>query len=449
MASSYSGSSRPKYFHFNHNTFLTASSISLFLMCCMLLVFLFLSLSSLYGCFPFLNQVPEGTQFIRPVHGSNRDKPKSKSCTGLPLNLCKYEEGSWIYDGSKKPLYNEQCPFQRNAWNCIKNARPNMDKISGWKWVPKRCELPQINPHLFLKSVRNMNIGFVGDSLNENLLVSFLCILRTADEGARKWKRKGAWKGAYFPKFNVTVGYHRAVLLAKYEWQPANVTSHAVQHGVKGTYRVDVDIPADDWVNVTNYYDVYIFNTGHWWSSVKFPKETPLMFHKEGKLISPTLSIRDGLHIVLQSMASYIENTIPKDRLKLWRTQSPRHFYGGEWNQNGSCTFDTLLDEIKLDEWFDPKNGGVNREAREVNSIIKYALHRTSIHQLDLTHLSELRADAHPALWLGGKDAVAIWGQDCMHWCLPGLPDTWVDVLSAVIIEHLNAKRQCLLSSDK
>ncbi len=84
------------------------------------------------------------------------------------------------------------------------------------------------------------------------------------------------------------------------------------------------------------------------WSSNKFHKETPLLFHKEGNLISPALSIRDGLHIVLQSMASYIEKTIPKDRLKLWRTQSLRNFYGGEWNQNGSYTFDTLLDERKV-----------------------------------------------------------------------------------------------------
>ena len=84
------------------------------------------------------------------------------------------------------------------------------------------------------------------------------------------------------------------------------------------------------------------------WSSDKFPKETTLSFHKEGKFISPALSIRDRLHVVLQSMVSYIENTIPKDRLKLWRTQSPRHFYGGEWNQNGSITFDTLLDERKV-----------------------------------------------------------------------------------------------------
>ena len=65
--------------------------------------------------------------------------------------------------------------------------------------------------------MRNKNIGFVGDSLNENFLVSFLCILKVADSGAKKWKKKGALRDAYFPKFNVTVAYHRAVLLAKYE----------------------------------------------------------------------------------------------------------------------------------------------------------------------------------------------------------------------------------------
>jgi hypothetical protein len=38
-----------------------------------------------------------------------------------------------------------------------------------------------------------------------------------ADPSAIKWKKKKAWRGAYFPKFNVTVAYHRAVLLAKYQ----------------------------------------------------------------------------------------------------------------------------------------------------------------------------------------------------------------------------------------
>ena len=92
-----------------------------------------------------------------------------------------------------------------------------MGIINSWKWVPKDCNLERIDPRRFLALMRNRNIGFVGDSLNENFLVSFLCVLRVADVGAKKWKKKGAWRGAYFPKYNVTVAYHRAVLLARYK----------------------------------------------------------------------------------------------------------------------------------------------------------------------------------------------------------------------------------------
>ena len=92
-----------------------------------------------------------------------------------------------------------------------------MNLINAWKWVPQDCDLPRVDPFQFLGLIRDKNIGFIGDSLNENFFVSFLCILRIADEGAKKWKKKGAWRGAYFPKFNATLAYHRAVLLAKYE----------------------------------------------------------------------------------------------------------------------------------------------------------------------------------------------------------------------------------------
>ncbi|KAL4182500.1 hypothetical protein AMTRI_Chr11g150430 [Amborella trichopoda] len=258
-----------------------------------------------------------------------------------------YFNGKWIEDPQKKPFYGEECPFHRNAWNCLKNKRENMEKINSWRWVPDSCALPTIDPFGFLGLMRNKRIGFVGDSLNENFLVSFLCILRIADETARKWKRNGAWRGGYFPKFNATVAYHRAVLLAKYQWQPLNSLE---ENQLKGIYKVDVDIPADDWIGVTDFYDVL------------------------------------------------------------------------------------------LDIWFDPRKRGVNKEARLMNSIVKHALLGSSIHLLDLAHLSEFRADAHPAIWLGKKDAVAVWGQDCMHWCLPGVPDTWVDILSTLIHERLVKK---------
>lgn len=145
----------------------------------------------------------------------------------------------------------------------------------------------------------------------------------------------------------------------------------------------------------------------------------------------------DGLKAVLESMISYIQREVPANTLKFWRLQSPRHFYGGEWNQNGSCLFDEPLKEVQLDSWFDPINNGVNKEARLLNNVIKEVLIGSDIQLLDLTHLSEFRADAHPAVWLGKKDAVAVWGQDCLHWCLPGVPDTWVDILAQLILRSL------------
>lgn len=133
---------------------------------------------------------------------------------------CDLTNGRWVQNPNPRPpLYDSTCPFHRNAWNCLRNNRSNMGLLNSWAWIPDGgCELPRIDPEAFLDSVRGRKIGFVGDSLNENFVVAFLCVLRSADGGARKWKRKGAWRGGYFPRFDVTVAYHRAVLLAKYTY---------------------------------------------------------------------------------------------------------------------------------------------------------------------------------------------------------------------------------------
>ncbi|KAL9681658.1 hypothetical protein QQ045_013445 [Rhodiola kirilowii] len=383
---------------------------------------IFLTLILIFIYYNILSQTPS-------LSSAPTNPNPSEKLQTYPCNLY---EGNWALDPSRKPMYDETCPFHRNAWNCLRNKRENMERINEWKWVPRSCELPRVDPERFLGIMRNRNVGFVGDSLNENFVVALLCVLRGGDGGVRKWKRKGAWRGAYFPKFNVTVGYHRAVLLARYQWQPKQ-PEDIVRDGLKGINRVDIDIPADDWTNIANFYDVLIFNTGHWWGYDKFPKETPLVFYESGKLITPPLDMLDGYKLVLKNMASYIQKEIPDRTLKFWRLQSPRHFHGGNWNQNGSCLFNDPLDKSQLDAWFDPSNNGVNKEARLLNDIITKTLQGTDIHLLDLSHLSEFRADAHPATWLGRKDAVEVWGQDCMHWCLPGLPDTWVDILTELI----------------
>jgi hypothetical protein len=52
----------------------------------------------------------------------------------------------------------------------------------------------------------------------------------------------------------------------------------------------------------------------------------------------------------------------------------------------------------------------------------------SSFRMMEITRLSEYRHDGHigPREDLNGK-----W--DCTHWCAGGIPDTWVDVLQAML----------------
>lgn len=54
---------------------------------------------------------------------------------------------------------------------------------------------------------------------------------------------------------------------------------------------------------------------------------------------------------------------------------------------------------------------------------------RIPVYLLDVTTLSQYRKDGHPSYY-GGYHS----GLDCSHWCLPGLPDTWNQLLYAALI---------------
>lgn len=72
------------------------------------------------------------------------------------------------------------------------------------------------------------------------------------------------------------------------------------------------------------------------------------MFYNVGQQIHPPLEMLDGFKVVLENMVSYIQKHLPHKTLKFWRLQSPRHFYGGDWNKNGSCLFSDPLEELQV-----------------------------------------------------------------------------------------------------
>lgn len=52
------------------------------------------------------------------------------------------------------------------------------------------------------------------------------------------------------------------------------------------------------------------------------------------------------------------------------------------------------------------------------------------IHLLDIGELSQFRVDGHPSIYGNPRNI----GMDCTHWCLPGVPDAWNQLLYATLL---------------
>ncbi|XP_021300154.1 protein trichome birefringence-like 13 [Herrania umbratica] len=399
---------------------------------CFVSVFLLLSLSRKASISSSPTH-PQVLQFKPIAAANNIDTDATGSDTDASDgSSCDYSDGSWIYDPDARfDRYDSSCKEIFKGWNCILNNKSNGRDIVKWRWKPRNCDLPPFDPVKFIHSYRDTNIGFVGDSLNRNMFVSLFCTLKRVSGEVKKWRPAGADRGFTFLQYNLTIAYHRTNLLARYGRWSANGNGGKLEAlGYKEGYRVDVDIPEGTWEKAPSFHDILIFNTGHWWRAPsKFdPVKSPMLFFEKGLPVIPPVPPDVGLDKVLKHMIRFVEKNKQRGAIKLFRTQSPRHFEGGDWDQGGSCQrLQPLLPE-QVEELFSLKNNGTNSEARLVNQHLFKALKGSNFHILDITRMSEFRADAHPSS-AGGKKH-----DDCMHWCLPGITDTWNDLF----VTHLN-----------
>mmetsp|Transcript_86122 Transcript_86122/g.263597 ORF Transcript_86122/g.263597 Transcript_86122/m.263597 type:complete len:480 (-) Transcript_86122:9-1448(-) len=119
--------------------------------------------------------------------------------------------------------------------------------------------------------------------------------------------------------------------------------------------------------------------------------------------------------------------------LIVWNTYTPRHFVGAEWDQGGKCTFasDEPLDPhvVLRRRSSDLYGFGEERVVRFWDGVTDHIARETSGQSNflinNITWLSLLRPGSHVANY-SGKAGVK-W--DCSHFCHPGVPDTWNDMM--------------------
>lgn len=122
---------------------------------------------------------------------------------------------------------------------------------------------------------------------------------------------------------------------------------------------------------------------------------------------------------------------------------------GGDWNSGGFCQQETLPDMtpfISLEQWADM--------LKPVNDVLG-SHHRPKLPGLDIlnvTRMTAQRKDGHLSVFrsplssrqaLINKTSEIKEVEDCSHWCLPGVPDVWNDLLYTLFM-----KKQIMLEQN-
>ncbi|XWS44688.1 hypothetical protein CRYUN_Cryun15aG0069100 [Craigia yunnanensis] len=161
---------------------------------------------------------------------------------------------------------------------------------------------------------------------------------------------------------------------------------------------------------------------GHHWNRGKLTANRWVM-HVNGKPNEnkELEDIRNAKNFTVHNVVRWLDSQLPSHpRLKaFFRTISPRHFHNGDWNTGGTCNNTA------------PLTGGSEVLQDESNDkVVESGVRGTKVKILDITAISELRDEAH----ISGYSIRPTQGiNDCLHWCLPGVPDTWNELLIAQI----------------
>ncbi|KAG2398672.1 Protein trichome birefringence-like 16 [Vigna angularis] len=367
--------------------------------------------------------------FSSEMLSSVLDEYDSSGEVGISLNnateneVCNLAKGKWVPD-NRQPLYSgfECKQWLSEMWACRLTQRTDF-AYERLRWQPKDCQMEEFEGSKYLRRMQHKTLAFVGDSLGRQQFQSLMCMITSGketldvedvgkeyglilSEGAA---RPDGW--AYrFLSTNTTILYYWSAILCDIE--PINVDDPATE------YAIHLDRPPLFLRQFLHKFNVLVLNTGHHWNRGKINANRWIMHVGGVPNTDKKIAVVAGAkNLTVYNVVRWVSSQLLEyPSLKVFfRTISPRHFVGGDWNTGGSCNSTT------------PMSVGKEILGEEsTDKVVANAVKGTRVKILDITALSQLRDEGHISHFsISAKPGV----QDCLHWCLPGIPDTWNEIL--------------------
>ncbi|RZC59336.1 hypothetical protein C5167_006650 [Papaver somniferum] len=360
---------------------------------------------------------------------------------------CDIYDGEWVRDVNREPYYAlGSCPYiEKQPFDCYLNGKRDNDYLK-WQWQWKsqptniRCNknIPSVFDGTdFLERLRGKKLVFSGDSLNRNMFESLVCMLWNVVPDKTKvvrpsmqseYKTRGDLSLIFEASFdyNCTIAYVWSAFLVNETNSKTRRSRERELKPERETLRLDqIDGLA---ASVYQDADVVVFDSYHWWVDGKTNNGQVSRNIKE-RVFEMMLAYRRAL----MSWRRWIDNNIDSTKTQVvFRGFSLSHYEGGKWNTGGKCNLET--------EPITNKEKYINPSALQVK-ILEDTLRKmkTPVIYMNVSKLTYYRSDAHPSLY--GKNYTsqersgAMLIQDCSHWCLPGVPDTWNELLYVSLLK--------------